>query len=272
MQRASALRPSEPGDARSAARAGDEAARSGERAPRGGARAGPRLCRLPMVRAGRTRIPRDEVLLGASPTGLSEAGRSEVKRLTQHWEWADAVVSSPLRRARETAALLAGNLPIALAPDLRPRELGPWEGRPPSALRAIRPDSWARWQSGDADFDLLDSEAPERFRARVAAALEALLASPHRSVLLVAHLCVIRTIAALLAGPLPPERPWPAEMVLLTRQQGGRFAFGRRTSDPEPLRSPLERCGLAGRPFERPPERHVASLELRAPGRGGPRG
>jgi len=269
MQRARALRPSEPGDARSAE---DEAAPSGERAPRGGARAGPRLCRLPMVRAGRTRIPRDEVLLGASPTGLSEAGRSEVKRLTQHWEWADAVVSSPLRRARETAALLAGNLPIALAPDLRPRELGPWEGRPPSALRAIRPDSWARWQSGDADFDLLDSEAPERFRARVAAALEALLASPHRSVLLVTHLCVIRTIAALLVGPLPPGRPWPAEMVLITRQQGGRFAFGRRTSDPEPLRSPLERCGLAGRPFERPPERHVASLEIRAPGRRGPRG
>ena len=62
-----------------------------------GGRAAASLCRLPMVRAGLTSIPREEVILGSTPTGLSEAGRRELRWLTHYWEWADAVVSSPLR-------------------------------------------------------------------------------------------------------------------------------------------------------------------------------
>ena len=224
----------------------------------------PRLCRLLLVRAGPTQIPREEMLLGALPTELSESGRRAVRELLRYWEFADAVVSSPLRRARETATLLAGHRPVALEPRLRPRDLGRWEGRPLAELRASRPDLYDRWQQGD-DVDLGDGESPERFLARVTAALDGLLAGPHHSVLVISHRCVIRAIAARLVAPLPPARPWPAEMVLLTRQSGERWGFGRRSSDPEPLRSPLERSGLSGRPFERPPERHVATLTI--PGR-----
>jgi hypothetical protein len=51
-------------------------------------------------------------------------------------------------------------------------------------------------------------------------------------------------------------------MALATRRSESSWALGRRSSDPDPLRSPLEREGLSGcgEPFR---ERHVAALEVR---------
>src|SRR5262245_7088031 len=213
MQRASALWRRDPRDAPRAeqrltlVQSLDETAEQAP-APRAGAltfaRRGDaqllasRLCRLSLVRAGATRVPREDVLLGSLPTGLSEAGRREVKRLTHYWEYAEAVVSSPLLRARETAVLLAGHHAVTLDASLRPRDLGRWEGRPTAELRSVWPDLHARWQSGDVDFDLPDSESPLDFRRRVASALGDLLAGPHHAILVVSHQDVIRAIATFL--------------------------------------------------------------------------
>jgi broad specificity phosphatase PhoE len=223
----------------------------------------PNLCRLALVRAGPTQRALDEDVVGSTPAGLSPAGRRDVRCMTRYWEWADAVVASPLRCARETAAGLAGDTPVALDPDLRPRHLGRFEGRSADELRAAWPEIHERWRAGDADFELVGAEAERSFRSRIAASLSRRMMGPHRSILVVSHLCVIRAIAAQLVVPLPPGRPWPAEMVLITRQERGRWSLGRRSSDPHPLRSPLERTGLSGRPCERPPEQHVERLIVR---------
>lgn len=63
------------------------------------------------------------------------------------------------------------------------------------------------------------------------------------------HAEVIREVAWRLAGArLPADRPAPAEMLLLSRVADGAYPFrmGRVSSDPEALRSVLEREGLSG--------------------------
>jgi broad specificity phosphatase PhoE len=221
------------------------------------------LLRLSMVRAGPTDIARDGQLLGSMETQLSAAGCRAVEALRHHWEWAERVLSSPLRRARQTASLLAGDAEVRLEPALRARSLGPWEGRPPRELHAALPETYERWRAGDGDLELVGAESADVFQTRVARLVARLLEGGDRSLLLVSHLEVIRAIARQLGAPLPAARPWPAEMVLLTRREGGRFRLGRRTSDPEPLRTPFEWSGLSGSAEGREPERHVAPLTIR---------
>jgi hypothetical protein len=80
-------------------------------------------------------------------------------------------------------------------------------------------------------------------------------------VLVVADGGVLRILAErLLERPLPEGRPHPGEMALLTRRESG-WHLGRRSSDPEPLRSPLERDGLSGT-GDFGPEHHVAPLQI----------
>jgi broad specificity phosphatase PhoE len=167
--------------------------------------------------------------------GEGAGNRRDVVALTRFWEWAEIVISSPVSRARETAAILAGGAPVRIDPDLDP--LAPARETPANEREVAQ-------------------------TARVCRFLERALEGPYASMLVVSHQSTIRAIVDLLVAPLPPDRPFPAEMVLLTRQDAGRWALGRRTSDPVVLRSPLEATGLSGRPEERPPERHVASLEI----------
>ena len=222
-----------------------------------------RLRRLPMIRAGLTTSDRDADLVQPPPDApLSPEGRRQVEVMTHFWEWAEIVVSSPARRARETAEILAPEHSIVLDDDLRPRDLGPWEGRTASALEAEAPDAFAKWSTGDPAFEVPGAEPFEAHAARITRFLERAFDEPYASVLVVSHRSVIRTLAALLVAPLPTDRPFPSEMVLLTRQEEGLWKLGRETSDPPPLRSPLERTGLSGWPDERPPEHHVAPLQV----------
>jgi broad specificity phosphatase PhoE len=190
------------------------------------------LRRIVLVRAGAAEGPARE-RVDAIDAPLSDAGRSAIRERLRHWEWADAVVSSPLRRARQSAQILAREAPIGLLPELAARRRG--------------------------------DESPIDFEARVRRALVALARGRSISPLVVTHGSVIREIVAQLAdAPIPDGRPHPAEMVLLTRTRGGKFRLGRRSSDPEPLRSPLERHGLSGSGSgDGEPERHVAHLEIR---------
>ncbi|HEU4427286.1 MAG TPA: histidine phosphatase family protein [Myxococcota bacterium] len=220
------------------------------------------LRRLLLVRAGRTLAHERGQLVGAADPPLSERGRAEVEALRRHWEWADFVCASPSRRARESAAILAPNVRIELEPAFGPTSYGSWQGLDPEAIRARDPIAWADHEAGISPAPP-DGEPAEALRARVAKGLARLLALARLSPLVVSHAEVIREVAWRLAHVrLPLGRPDPAEMLLLTRAPSGAFRLGRASSDPDPLRSPLEREGLSS--GEDPlPERHIGHLELR---------
>jgi alpha-ribazole phosphatase len=218
--------------------------------------------RLILVRAGATRVDRERVLTGIGDPPLTDAGIRRMEELRRHWEWVDHIVASPWRRTRDSAQLLARGGPVVLELDFRPRNCGRWEGRSFEELRAADPGSFEAWRADPDRFEFPDGEPRAHFESRVARGLCHLRSAPLASALVVTHAEVIRRMVALLTGSsLPDGRPGPGEMVLLTRRDDGEFRLGRRSSDPDALRSPLEREGLSGTDAWGP-ERHVGELEL----------
>ena len=80
------------------------------------------------LRHGATETP--HVLSGRTDCALSEEGWRQFERQTAGGAW-DAIISSPLRRAREAAEKLGAARGIAVEVDEAWREidLGDWEGK-----------------------------------------------------------------------------------------------------------------------------------------------
>ncbi len=100
---------------------------------------------LAFIRHGQTDWNREGRLQGSSDIPLNDTGREqagEAERMLEAWTW-DAVVSSPLSRARETARIVAEGLDLPLGPaydELVERDYGPLEGLPADEAMARWPD------------------------------------------------------------------------------------------------------------------------------------
>ncbi len=100
---------------------------------------------LAFIRHGQTDWNRDGLLQGSSDIPLNDTGRAQARdaeRMLEAWSW-DAVVSSPLSRARETARIVADGLGLPLGPaydELVERDYGPLEGTPSAAAMDRWPD------------------------------------------------------------------------------------------------------------------------------------
>jgi broad specificity phosphatase PhoE len=105
-----------------------------------------------LVRHGETAANRDHLALGRADPVLTDRGRAQAARLAAQLvaTGAGRVVSSPLLRARETAALIADTLDVAVEIDYRLVELdyGEWDER---SFSEFPPEDLARWRS-DAAF------------------------------------------------------------------------------------------------------------------------
>jgi broad specificity phosphatase PhoE len=90
------------------------------------------VTRLLLVRHGETDWNADGRLQGQTDRPLSDFGRRQARQLADALaeERLDAIYSSDLARARETAEIVAQRLklPVSLEPDLRERNWGTWEG------------------------------------------------------------------------------------------------------------------------------------------------
>lgn len=101
---------------------------------------------LLLVRHGRTLANAQGRLVGRSDVALDEAGRLQAEATAALLGQVDRVVSSPLERARQTAA--AFGMPVEIDERWVELDYGEWDGR---QVREVEPFEWARWQS-DLDF------------------------------------------------------------------------------------------------------------------------
>ena len=85
---------------------------------------------LLLARHGETDWNREGRWQGGSDTSLNERGREQARELAQQLDSVDAIYSSDLARAAETAAIIAGTLGVEVRvdPRLRERSFGDWEG------------------------------------------------------------------------------------------------------------------------------------------------
>lgn len=115
----------------------------------------------------------------AQADALATAYAGRLGRLRDAAAGAVRVVSSDLRRARETAAPLAAALELEADTDVRLREraFGRWEGRSHAELAEEEPDRWQRWTSGADVMAEIGAESAEQLADRVTPALRALHAA-----------------------------------------------------------------------------------------------
>jgi broad specificity phosphatase PhoE len=154
---------------------------------------------LLLIRHGATAWNESGRMQGRADLGLSARGRAEVATWRLPPAWAGARwLSSPLRRAKETAALLTDR-PVLVDARLIEMDWGEWEGRRGVDLRAAAPAALARSESQGIDLRPPGGESPRDVCARLQT-LAAELAADPSPVVAVCHKGVIRAALALATG------------------------------------------------------------------------
>lgn len=152
------------------------------------------VCHGPTAATRGPRFPADEP--------LEEGAAARIAALPRRWPGRARALTSPLRRARETAAAL--NLTADVEPALRDADAGAWVGRSLDEVEAADPVGLEAWLAHGAAPP--GGEAGEAVARRVAAWLAACLAAGH-PVVAVTHAAVIRAaVATVLGAPVGAAR------------------------------------------------------------------
>lgn len=164
--------------------------------------------RLLLLRHGETALSEQRRYSGRGDPELTERGHAQAASAARRLAGVDgiaAVLTSPLRRARQTASPVAGasGSPLLVRDRLVETDFGRWEGLTFAEARARDPELHARWL-GDPDVAPPGGESFTEVGRRVAAERAAIVAEhPGRTVLLVSHVTPIKLLLceALAAGP-----------------------------------------------------------------------
>ena len=149
---------------------------------------------------------------GASDIDLTERGRAQAELLADWCRFArpDAIFSSPVRRAVETAEICAAamDVKLRLVEDLVEVDFGIAEGRTIDELIDIDAGVVDRFRSDPMAHPFPGSEPPDRAAQRAADALRQIAAEfPGGRVLVVAHNTLLRLgICALIGVPVARYR------------------------------------------------------------------
>jgi len=156
-----------------------------------------------LARHGETDWNRDDRFQGHADPPLNDTGRAQAAELAAalaRHELA-AVYSSPLRRAVETAAVVAAAHGLAVVPvdALREVDVGSWQGLTRTEIEARFPGQFQRWLDYDQGWE--DGEGYEAMGRRVVSALLE-LAAVHEGarILAVSHGGPIRAAFAFADG------------------------------------------------------------------------
>ncbi|MDP9238729.1 MAG: histidine phosphatase family protein [Chloroflexota bacterium] len=155
--------------------------------------------RLILVRHGETEHNRGRLTLGRFDVPMNGRGRAQARALASSFARPpDAMYTSPLSRAAETAAIIAGaaGCRVEIEPALIEMDVGEMEHLSREELRLRYPDFLERWLSeGAADARMPGGETLRQVQDRAWGAVGVMLeAHPHGRVVAVTHNFVILTL------------------------------------------------------------------------------
>lgn len=156
-----------------------------------------------LARHGQSDWNRERRWQGHADRPLTELGIEQAALLAERLSTIrlDAVYSSDLRRAHETAETVAARqgLEVRRLPQLREVDVGSWSGLTWLEAAERFPDGFRRWEMGKPGWD--DGESYTEMAERVVAAVEELARRhPREIVLVVAHAGPIRAVHATTLG------------------------------------------------------------------------
>ena len=134
--------------------------------------------RIFVARHGQTEWSHDGRYQGRSDPPLSPEGIVESQRLAETLRGMriGAIITSPLQRARQTAAIIVNLLeldPAAIDPNLAEISYGAWEGLTQSEVKSRWPELLRRWKRTPETVRFPGGETLDEARSRVCACLTA---------------------------------------------------------------------------------------------------
>ena len=173
-----------------------------------------------LARHGATQDNADGLILGRHDPPLSEGGRDQAQVLGRLALEAgvQAIWTSPLLRARQTATLVGATLGIEprVQEQLIESYRGNWEGRPVREIAAQSPELHAGFEAAAPDFRFPGGESLAEQVARTREALNLITAQPGPA-MVVAHAGTIRAALIATGQRPPPERAIPhGELIPIT--------------------------------------------------------
>lgn len=187
-----------------------------------------------LVRHGETVGQSSIRLYGATDVELAPEGEVQVAAAGRalSGQRFDAVVTSPLRRARRSAEVLleaCAHPPVELeiVEGFREVDFGAWEGWTWAEVQDRDPEGHARWRSEGENFCFPEGESRraflERVQGAVGPAIEARYEAGAERVLAVVHKGVIKAIVArLLERPIASFAQWSPELGSVHRMRWDR--------------------------------------------------
>lgn len=172
-----------------------------------------------LLRHGETPLTPEKRFSGSGGTdpALSAAGRRQAEATAAALAargTIQAVVSSPLRRCRETAGAVADRLglEVRIEEGLRETDFGAWEGLTFAEVRERHPDDLDAWLGSAKAAPTGGGESFATVARRVAVARDKLLARyAGKTVLVVTHVTPVKTLVRLALGA-PPESLFRMEL------------------------------------------------------------
>jgi len=155
------------------------------------------MAELILARHGETAWNVEKVFRGRADVDLDRVGLKQAELLGKYlsnWEL-EAIYSSPLRRALDTANMVAGYQKVAVrvAEGLTDFDYGEWQSVPEQEVKKLYPALLNEWHSNPHKVRTPGGESLEDVRRRVVEVLDGILSRDHGTVLLVSHRVVIKS-------------------------------------------------------------------------------
>ncbi|OGP71416.1 MAG: hypothetical protein A2Z73_07355 [Deltaproteobacteria bacterium RBG_13_60_28] len=163
------------------------------------------MTQIILVRHGQTPWNKDKIFRGTVDIPLNDTGREEAE-LAGEWlqkETIQAAYSSPLSRARDTAAAICQHhtLQVVDLPGLADINYGEWQGLPLTEVKKVYADLYRQWETAPHTVRFPRGETLEEVRTRAWAAVEEVVQRhPGQAVLLAAHRAVNKVLIARFIG------------------------------------------------------------------------
>jgi broad specificity phosphatase PhoE len=156
-----------------------------------------------LVRHGETDWNVERRFQGQADPPLNEAGRTQARALAGQLagEDLDAIYTSDLARARETAEIVAARTgaPVIALPELREIDVGEWEGLTWPEIEERFPDGVLQWHEDGHGWTA--GETYRKLEQRVVPALRSLADEhPAARLLVVGHGATVRAVRAFVEG------------------------------------------------------------------------
>lgn len=164
---------------------------------------------LYLLRHGESEGNRDNKFRGRADFDLTDNGRKQAEQAGRFLKGTpfDAIYSSPLKRAQDTALIINTflNTKIIVDHSFNNIRLGSWEGKPKDFVRERFPAQWHLWIKNPESLNVEGMETLDEVMERSLKKVNEIRESYSGNVLVVTHRAVLKP---LIAGLLGIEKPY----------------------------------------------------------------